>query len=232
MADGGGEKGKNNDFYQVLGLNKECSATELRSAYKKLALRWHPDRCSASGNSKFVEEAQQKFQAIQQAYSVLSDTNRRFLYDVGGMGDFLNEMAVMMSQTKPTENMEESFEELRELFDEMFQEDLNSFGMDSQAAPSCSPSHVSSSASSNSNNERVSVDMNLGKTEVDDSSSFNSHFEKFCLGVEQRQPFKKVKEAVRGGIQGGAGGRRRQDKNQKVSSGYNVSSHDYCISAS
>ncbi|KAJ6348029.1 hypothetical protein OIU76_004511 [Salix suchowensis] len=237
MADGGEEKGKNNDFYQVLGLNKECSATELRSAYKKLALRWHPDRCSASGNSKFVEEAQQKFQAIQQAYSVLSDTNKRFLYDVGvydsdddenGMGDFLNEMAVMMSQTKPTMKRKllfvlllmrdgkhgESFEELRELFDEMFQEDLNSFGIDSQAAPS----HVSSNGSSNSNNERVSVDMNLGKTKVDDSSSFTSHFEKFCLGVEQRQPFKKVKEAVRGGIQGGAGGRRRQDKNQKVSS--------------
>ncbi|KAJ6348030.1 hypothetical protein OIU76_004511 [Salix suchowensis] len=202
MADGGEEKGKNNDFYQVLGLNKECSATELRSAYKKLALRWHPDRCSASGNSKFVEEAQQKFQAIQQAYSVLSDTNKRFLYDVGvydsdddenGMGDFLNEMAVMMSQTKPTMKRKllfvlllmrdgkhgESFEELRELFDEMFQEDLNSFGIDSQAAPS----HVSSNGSSNSNNERVSVDMNLGKTKVDDSSSFTSHFEKFCLGI-------------------------------------------------
>ncbi|KAJ6704163.1 putative EXPRESSED-RELATED [Salix viminalis] len=244
-------KGKTMTFIRFWGLNKECSATELRSAYKKLALRWHPDRCSASGNSKFVEEAQQKFQAIQQAYSVLSDTNRRFLYDVGvydsdddenGMGDFLNEMAVMMSQTKPSlvalcgkwdgnpvpsiclferKTWRRALEELRELFDEMFQEDLNSFGMDSQAAPSCSPSHVSSSASSNSNNERVSVDMNLGKTEVDDSSSFNSYFEKFCLGVEQRQPFKKVKEAVRGGIQGGAGGRRRQDKNQKVSSGYN-----------
>ena len=79
--------------------------------------------------------------------------------------------------------MEESFEELRELFDEMFQEDLNSFGIYSQAAPSCSPSCVSNSESSNSNNKRVSVDMNLGKTKVDDSSSFNSHFEKFCLGV-------------------------------------------------
>ncbi|MBA0663662.1 hypothetical protein Goklo_003761, partial [Gossypium klotzschianum] len=111
MASGGE---KNNDFYAVLGLNKECTPTELRTAYKKLALRWHPDRCSASGNSKFVEEAKKKFQTIQQAYSVLSDANKRFLYDVGaydsdddenvvkllGMGDFLNEMAVMMSQTK------------------------------------------------------------------------------------------------------------------------------------
>lgn len=195
MANGGEEKWKSNDLYQVLGLNKECTDTELRSAYKKLALRWHPDRCSASGNSKFVEEAKKKFQAIQQAYSVLSDTNKRFLYDVGvydsdddengcvqGMGDFLNEMAVMMSQTKPSENMEESLEELQELFDEMFQEDLHSLGIDSQAAPSCPP-YVSYSESSNSNNKRVSADMNLGKTKVDDSSSFNSHFEKFCLGT-------------------------------------------------
>jgi hypothetical protein len=80
------------------------------------------------------------------------------------------------------ENMEESLEELQELFDEMFQEDLDSFGIDSQAAPSC-PSYVSYSESSNSNNKRVSADLNLGKTKVDDSSSFNSHFEKFCLGV-------------------------------------------------
>ncbi|XP_034900120.1 uncharacterized protein [Populus alba] len=244
MANGGEEKWKSNDLYQVLGLNKECTDTELRSAYKKLALRWHPDRCSASGNSKFVEEAKKKFQAIQQAYSVLSDTNKRFLYDVGvydsdddengcvqGMGDFLNEMAVMMSQTKPSENMEESLEELQELFDEMFQEDLHSFGINSQAAPSCSPSYVSYSESSNSNNKRVSADMSLGKTKVDDSS-FNSHFEKFCLGVEQQQPFKKVKVGVRGGIQGGASGRRRRDKKQRVSSGYDVSSHDYGISAS
>ncbi|KAJ7003305.1 hypothetical protein NC653_008517 [Populus alba x Populus x berolinensis] len=78
--------------------------------------------------------------------------------------------------------MEESLEELQELFDEMFQEDLHSFGINSQAAPSCSPSYVSYSESSNSNNKRVSADMSLGKTKVDDSS-FNSHFEKFCLGV-------------------------------------------------
>lgn len=79
--------------------------------------------------------------------------------------------------------MEESLEELQELFDEMFREDLHSFGIDSQAGPSCSPSYVSYSESSNSNNKRVSADVNLGKTKVDDSSSFNSHFEKFCLGT-------------------------------------------------
>jgi DnaJ-class molecular chaperone len=38
MENGGEEKGKSNDFYQVLGLDKDCTATELRNAYKKLAL--------------------------------------------------------------------------------------------------------------------------------------------------------------------------------------------------
>ncbi|KAF9689824.1 hypothetical protein SADUNF_Sadunf01G0132700 [Salix dunnii] len=193
MENGGEEGGKSSDFYQVLGLNKDCTATELRNAYKKLALRWHPDRCPASQDSKFVDEAKKKFQAIQQAYSVLSDTNKRFLYDVGvydsdddenGMGGFMNEMAVMMSQTKPLENVEESFEELQELFDEMFRDDLDSFGIGCQAT-TCAPY----SESTNSSNKRVSVDMNLGKTEVDGSSGFISHVEKFCLGGQASTKF-------------------------------------------
>ncbi|KAK6148774.1 hypothetical protein DH2020_016299 [Rehmannia glutinosa] len=111
------EGDKSNDFYAVLGLKKECTSTDLRNAYKKLALKWHPDRISASGNSKYVEEAKKKFQAIQQAYSVLSDVDKRFLYDVGvydcnddddenGMGEFLNEMAAMMSQTKSNSDID------------------------------------------------------------------------------------------------------------------------------
>ncbi|XP_030466371.1 uncharacterized protein LOC115685430 [Syzygium oleosum] len=74
---------KNEDSYAVLGLKDECTAPEVGNAYKKLALRWHPDRCSASGTSEFAEEAKAKFQEIQQAYSVLSDVNKRFLYDIG-----------------------------------------------------------------------------------------------------------------------------------------------------
>ncbi|CAH9098845.1 unnamed protein product [Cuscuta epithymum] len=149
-----GEEGKRDDLYGVLGLNKECSASELRSAYKKLALKWHPDRCSARGNSKSVEEAKKKFQAIQQAYSVLSDTNKRFLYDVGvydfeddddenGMGDFLNEMAAMMNDNRSNEKQGESFEELQELFEEMLQSSANlvdTSSFSSTPSTSCSES--------------------------------------------------------------------------------------------
>jgi len=207
-----GEGKKSNDFYSVMGLMKECSEAELRNAYKKLALRWHPDRCSASGNLKYVEEAKKKFQAIQEAYSVLSDTNKRFLYDVGvyncdddddenGMGDFLNEMAVMMSQNKSNENGEEdSFEELKELFEEMFQSEIGSFDSPSSknnggySSTSYSVAASSSSLFPNygerereSSNKRDSSGMmrNIDKSKDSSSSSsgFDTNFHGFCFGT-------------------------------------------------
>ncbi|KAJ4754277.1 Chaperone protein DnaJ [Rhynchospora pubera] len=144
------------DLYAVLGLKKECSEAELKNAYKKLALRWHPDRCTAAGNSKCIQESKEKFQQIQGAYAVLSDSSKRFLYDVGaydsddedhdGMGEFLGEMAEMMSQIKP-DNKQESFEELQQLFVEMFQTDLGSGFCGSQMTVDMASSSSSSSSS-------------------------------------------------------------------------------------
>lgn len=57
------------DLYGVLGLKKDCSEAELKLAYRRLAMTWHPDRCSASGSSARVEEAKERFQEIQSAYS-------------------------------------------------------------------------------------------------------------------------------------------------------------------
>ncbi|XP_057733352.1 uncharacterized protein LOC130948588 isoform X1 [Arachis stenosperma] len=193
MADEGDKK---NDFYAVLGLNKECTDSELRNAYKKLALKWHPDRCSASGNSKFVEEAKKKFQAIQQAYSVLSDANKRLMYDVGvydsdddenGMGDFLNEMVTMMSQTKSNENGEESFEELQQLFEDMFQDDIGSDRSTTFTTAGCSSSSACMAYSGNSNsNKRNSAEMNFLK--ADNSFDFDTSYQNFCLGTGEAPP--------------------------------------------
>ncbi|CAN4085116.1 unnamed protein product [Withania somnifera] len=190
------EEDKSSDFYAVLGLNKECTETELRNAYKKLALKWHPDRCSASGNSKFVEEAKKKFQAIQEAYSVLSDANKRFLYDVGvydsgddddenGMGDFLNEMVAMMSQNKSNENQGETFEELQDMFEEMFQSDIGTFSSSSSrnGTPSmCSTSSTSSFSDTflTFSNKRNSADMNSGSSVKGDPCQFQG----FCIGTD------------------------------------------------
>jgi len=130
-----GGDGEVKDFYSVMGLKSDCTSSELRAAYKKLAMRWHPDKWSASGNAKVAEESKNKFQAIQEAYSVLSDENKRFMYDAGiyedddddEMGDFLNEMAVIMNDSKEQVSGSESFEQLQDLFMEMFESDLNNF---------------------------------------------------------------------------------------------------------
>ncbi|KAL2336378.1 hypothetical protein Fmac_010824 [Flemingia macrophylla] len=185
------EGDKSNDFYTILGLNKECTESELKNAYKKLAKKWHPDRCSASGNSDLVEEAKKKFQEIGEAYSVLSDANKRLMYDVGvydsdddenGMGDFLDEMLTMMSQTKSNENGEESFEELQKLFEDMFQADIGLDRSPSLASAGCSTSSSYMTYSeSPSSNKRNSSEMNFGKAK--DSSVFDSNYQNFCFGV-------------------------------------------------
>ncbi|MGD0278866.1 MAG: DnaJ C-terminal domain-containing protein [Smithella sp.] len=69
------------DYYQVLGIDKKASADEIKKAYRKLALKWHPDK---NPNNKGAEE---KFKKISEAYAVLSDTEKRQQYDQFGSAD-------------------------------------------------------------------------------------------------------------------------------------------------
>jgi molecular chaperone DnaJ len=63
------------DYYRVLGLSPEAKDSEVRKAYRKLALRYHPDR--NPGN----QDSEEKFKEINQAYRVLSDPQKRRAYD-------------------------------------------------------------------------------------------------------------------------------------------------------
>lgn len=67
------------DYYKILGVEKSASADEVKKAYRKLALKYHPDR-----NKDNTEEAEKKFKEISEAYSVLSDTEKRRQYDTFG----------------------------------------------------------------------------------------------------------------------------------------------------
>jgi len=64
------------DFYEILGVKKDATKDEIRKAYKKLALKWHPDK-----NPENKKEAEEKFKEIAEAYSVLSDPDKKKEYD-------------------------------------------------------------------------------------------------------------------------------------------------------
>ena len=77
------------DYYEVLGLNREATEQEVKSAYRKLAVKYHPDKNPGD------KEAEEKFKEAAEAYSVLSDPEKRDRYDryghsglSGGFGGF------------------------------------------------------------------------------------------------------------------------------------------------
>lgn len=66
------------DYYDVLGVARDASPEEIRKAYRKQALEWHPDR-HAEGSER--EEAEKRFKQVSEAYEVLSDPEKRQRYD-------------------------------------------------------------------------------------------------------------------------------------------------------
>ena len=71
------------DYYKTLGVSRNATDAELQKAYRKLAAKFHPDR-HADEDEKKRNQAKQKFQKIQQAYDVLSDGEKRRMYDQMG----------------------------------------------------------------------------------------------------------------------------------------------------
>ncbi len=67
------------DYYEVLGIEKGASKDEIRKAYRRLAMKYHPDR-----NADKKEEAEEKFKEVQKAYEVLFDDEKRQMYDQYG----------------------------------------------------------------------------------------------------------------------------------------------------
>ena len=71
------------DYYEVLGLQKGASEDDIKQAYRKAALKWHPDRW-VSGTDAEKKTAEEKFKEASEAYSVLSDKDKRAKYDQFG----------------------------------------------------------------------------------------------------------------------------------------------------
>ena len=67
------------NYYSVLGLNKNATEEDIKKSYRKLAMKWHPDK-----NPNNKKESEEMFKQISEAYSILSDKEKRRIYDLQG----------------------------------------------------------------------------------------------------------------------------------------------------
>ncbi len=70
------------DYYKILGVNKDASNEDIKKAYRKLAMKYHPDHTKGDKN------AEEKFKKVSEAYAVLSDKEKRKQYDTFGANGF------------------------------------------------------------------------------------------------------------------------------------------------
>ncbi len=68
------------DYYDVLGVAKDASEEEIKKAYRKLAMKYHPDRNQGRDGAS-AKEAEEKFKEVKEAYEILSDASKRAAYD-------------------------------------------------------------------------------------------------------------------------------------------------------
>jgi DnaJ-class molecular chaperone len=107
------------DYYQILGVPKNAAEKDIKSTYRKLAKKWHPD-----ANPNNQKEAEEKFKEIQEAYEVLGDSDKRRKYDMLG------------SNWQEAANQAEQQRRYRNAQSDAFQYDFSDFGGAGGAGPS------------------------------------------------------------------------------------------------
>lgn len=95
------------DYYEVLGVGRNASDTEVKKAYRRLAMEYHPDRNKA-------HDAEERFKEASEAYEVLSDSNRRQIYDAYGHSGLEG------SGFHGFTNVEDIFSSMGDIFEEFF----------------------------------------------------------------------------------------------------------------
>ncbi|WP_318165671.1 DnaJ C-terminal domain-containing protein [Candidatus Shikimatogenerans bostrichidophilus] len=96
------------DYYKILGVSNNASLNEIKQAYRKLAIKYHPDK---NQNNKIAEE---KFKEAAEAYSVLSDSNKKKMYDI-------NKQNNSNTNYEYTEDMDDILNNLGDIFGESFE---------------------------------------------------------------------------------------------------------------
>jgi DnaJ family protein B protein 4 len=114
----------NKDYYKILDIPKNASDKDIKKAYRKLALKWHPDK-----NPDNKEAAEEKFKDVAEAYSILSDQQKRELYDLnnngGGMHFKYNNNMHDNSTHFRFNNMHDNFNFQPDIFSKIFEATKN-----------------------------------------------------------------------------------------------------------
>ncbi|KAG9349037.1 hypothetical protein JZ751_029355, partial [Albula glossodonta] len=103
------------DYYAILGVPQNASTEDIKKAYRKLALKWHPDK-----NPDNKEEAEKKFKGIAEAYEVLSDSAKRSSYNGSGNQDTYSTGSRGFSNPRDFHGTSFSFRSPEEVFREFF----------------------------------------------------------------------------------------------------------------
>ena len=110
----------NKDLYEILGLSRNASDNDIKKAYKKLALKYHPDR-QGGKSDKEKKEAEEKFKEVSWAYDILSNPEKKQRYDQFGITDDQQQMSGGFDPS-------EIFKHFMGGFDSMFDDDDSPFG--------------------------------------------------------------------------------------------------------
>jgi len=108
------------DYYEVLGVSRNATADEIKKAYRQLAVRFHPDKNPGDA------QAEEKFKEIQEAYSVLSNPEKRAAYDRFGYAGVNGQGSSGFTS--------DSFTDIEDFFFSIFNDDIFGFGRSSRSA--------------------------------------------------------------------------------------------------
>lgn len=108
------------DYYHILRVNPNASEEDLKKAYKRLAMKWHPDK-----NPDNKKEAEAKFKQISEAYDVLSDPHKRQIYELYGeqslqAAESVGPYSAAGSQAAGNSGFRYNPRDAKDIFDEFF----------------------------------------------------------------------------------------------------------------